>query len=149
MTERKRIRKPIEGLASGLPEMIRSARKAKGWSLRELEAETQRLAGHEDSGTTINVLSFWERGVVREPKLTNLYLVGKALGIPLRRMIEALGFDLELSREPVTDERRQRAQTILGVASEDDLGRIERLLSLDEAERRAVDAFLESLRRKK
>lgn len=140
----KRSRKPIVGLTSTLPDMIRRARKSKGWSLRDLEARTREL-GIDDDGVTINILSFWERGVIREPKLTNLDLVARALDLPLWRLIEALGFDLNLRRDPVPNERRAAVARMLHVATDDDLGRIGRYLHLDEHERAAVDAFIESL----
>lgn len=136
-------RKPKNDSTNALPGLILDARKnKKGWTLRDLEAATRELDGE---GVTINLLSFWERGVVRNPAIPNLAVVGKALEIPLWRLIEALGYDLGLAQQPVTDERRARVERLLRVASDDDVQRVERLLGLNEAERVTIDVTLDAL----
>lgn len=145
MTERKRVRKPLNDPTNALPGLLLEARKQKkGWTLRELEATTREI-DPEGKGITINLLSFWERGVVRNPSLPSLALVGEALEIPLWKMVQALGYDPELSREPVSDERKERLQRVLSAASESDVRRIERMLVLSEAERETIDVMLDAL----
>lgn len=147
MSDKKRIRvrKPRNDPTNALPGLILEARKdKKGWSLRDLEAATRELSP-DDDGVTINVLSFWERGVVRNPTLPSLALVGQALEIPLWKMITALGFDLGLGQQPANDERTARVQRLLAAASDDDLTRISRLLGLNETERVTIDVTLDAL----
>lgn len=147
---RKRVRKPQRDPTNALPGLLLKYRRAKGWTMRDLEARTREISkaiGTKDGGLTINLISFWERGVVRNSTLPSLDLVARALGRPLDEFIEALGYELRPAATLYDDARRDRVGRILRIAAEDDLDRIEQMLTLNEAERRAMDAFLASFRR--
>ena len=60
-----------------LAEAIAYARECKGWSLRELEAQT---------GISNALLSQMETGHVREPSFRNIVKIARALGVSLDRL---------------------------------------------------------------
>lgn len=115
-----------------------------GLTQREIEARTKDIDA-EGKGVANNTIYYLVNGAHRDPSLKTLYLVGRVLGVSLRKQVTALGYDYDAEQSTVPDTRIIRLQRMISAASPDDLNRIERILALMEDERPRVDAYLDGV----
>lgn len=87
---------------SGIAQLLRDELKARGWTQKELADKT---------GLTQAAISKIMSTPDMTPELKTLALFAAALGISMRRLIEACGFPVEASSNPGTTEEQIRAIT--------------------------------------
>jgi transcriptional regulator with XRE-family HTH domain len=141
-TPSNRIRSKEPGPLSDL--LIRELDR-RNLTYRDLAAMTEEYARKrdpDDEGVGMTVIGSMVRGETQEPSIRNLWLIGKALGIPLGDILMTLGYDpSDLETSPASVEQQQVIALIRGSGSED-LKRIKRTLSLDTPGKVGLDAFL-------
>lgn len=136
---RKRITGP-----TALAGKLIAAKEASGLT-QELIAERTREIDADGHGVAAGTVYYTVNGAHRDPSIKTLYLIGRVLGVSLRDQITALGYDYDATSSDVPDTRVLRLQRMIGAAAEDDLRRIERMLTLMEDERPRVDGFLDGI----
>jgi hypothetical protein len=119
--------------------------EANNKTYRELSEATRELAqatDPDDDGVSWAVIGSMVRGETREPTPRSLWLLAHAMGKSPADLLLALGYNpSDFTTRPETAER-QRVLALVRSATDDDLRRVERVLSLDDRGRDALDALL-------
>lgn len=123
------------GAMSGLAALLQTAMDQRGWSLRDLAAE---------SGVPVSTLSNIMNST-KEPRLGNLSSLSRALELPLRTLVEACGYPVEGLAS--NDEAQARIQALVSAVPDLKLF-LEGLSELSADDRAAALAMVQGLAQK-